>query len=437
MNIVEEPYWWSESEPPQQTDPRSLPEEVDVMVIGAGLTGLSAARTLAKAGKSVLAVDEGPPGIGASSRNGGMIGGGHRVAPDILRDRYGMELAAQLIHELHIDSTAFCLSLMEEEKIECDFQKSGRYLAQWLPSHFEKNARNLDLIQSLAPVEAEVISRPQQLRELASDRYFGGILHHFHGGLNPAKWVAGLRKAAERAGALVQGGTPVSGIDKDGAQFRVMTPRSSVRCGSVLVATNGYTRGRHGSVGNRVFPVPSFIIVTAELGKQKMRSLIPNGRMIVETRERHCYYRPSPDGRRLVFGGRAALFQASNAFFTRELKQLMTGIFPDLQETEISHCWKGNTGFTFETSPHVGRLDGIWHALGYCGNGNGMAPYLGHKAALQILGDAEGETAFSKIPIPGRWWFRGSPWFLPFADVTFRARDIWSNFQNRRSRTAG
>jgi glycine/D-amino acid oxidase-like deaminating enzyme len=78
--------------------------------------------------------------------------------------------------------------------------------------------------------------------------------------------------------------------------------------------------------------------------------------------------------------------------------------------------------------PHVGQIDGVWHAMGYSGSGNAMAPWLGHKAALRILGDPEGETAYSRTAFPKRWWHQGQPWFLPFADVTFRLRDIWNNW---------
>ncbi len=429
----DEPYWWQSAGRPEFENQRELPSAVDVLIVGAGLTGLSAARTLAQRERNVLVVDVGPPGIGASSRNGGMIGGGHRVLVEALVDKFGKNLATRLLTELHIDSTSFCLALMEEERIECDFVKSGRYLAQWLPSHYERSARNLERLQELAPVEAEAVPKNRQKDELATDIYHGGIVHHHHGGLNPAKWVAGLLRAAIRSGAEVQGHTLVTDLKKAGAEFIATTSRGKIKAGEVLIATNGYTEGRFGRLGARIFPVPSYIIVTEELGRNWIRSLFPTGRMIVETRERHCYYRPSPDGSRIVFGGRAALFQAKQPFYQRELKGLVDRIFPELRGTAIEFAWKGNTGFTFDFTPHVGRIDGIYFAMGYCGNGNGMAPYLGHKAALQILNDPEGQSAFSEISFEKRWWYSGKPWFLKLADANFRIRDIWANVQNRRA----
>jgi glycine/D-amino acid oxidase-like deaminating enzyme len=149
--------------------------------------------------------------------------------------------------------------------------------------------------------------------------------------------------------------------------------------------------------------------------------------MITESRDRHCYYRPSPDGQRLVLGGRAAMTAVPESFATAELKRLICQIFPDLQDFAISHSWRGRAGFTHDFVPHVGKYDGIWHAMGYSGNGNTMAPYLGHKAAQYILGDPEGGTAFSKTAFPARFWNRGTPWFLPFADVLFRLKDVRSH----------
>ena len=292
QSTVRIPYWWDIAGHPEPTPVEELPREVDVLVVGAGLTGLSAARTLATAGRSVLVLDQGSPGIGASSRNGGMIGGGHRVHADELVGRYGHELAAAQLREMHIDSVEFAKRLMATEEIECDFDECGRFLAMWLASDYEAFARNLDQVTKLAPVSAEMIPRADTRDEVATDLYCGGAVYHFHGGLNPAKWVAGILKAAIRRGALVQGDTPVQALERVGAAHIATTPRGLIRAGSILLATNGYTDGRFGTVGRSVFPVPSFLITTDHLGSNRVRALFPTSRMIVETRERHCYYRP-------------------------------------------------------------------------------------------------------------------------------------------------
>ncbi|MEL7140204.1 MAG: FAD-dependent oxidoreductase, partial [Pseudomonadota bacterium] len=133
-------------------------------------------------------------------------------------------------------------------------------------------------------------------------------------------------------------------------------------------------------------------------------------------------------GDRIVFGGRAAMTDAPERFVRHELMSLLAQVFPDLGPVALSHSWRGFTGFTFETLPHMGEIDGLWHAMGYSGSGNAMAPYLGHKAALSMLGDPAGETAFAQTRFETRWWHRGRPWFMPAADIALRLRDARAAF---------
>ena len=423
------PYWWDVAGPPEPFNSEQVAPSADVAVVGAGLTGLSAARTLAKSGKSVVCLDAGPPGIGASSRNGGMIGGGHRIPWDALVARHGDSVATELMREMHLESMAFAKGLMADEGIDCDFAQTGRLQALWSAAEYDSVARNLEKVMKAIPLAAEMVPKSRVREDVSSDAYGGGVLYHEHGGLNPAKWVKGIRDAAVRAGADVHGGTEVRSVERSGSGWRLETSGGRVDAGDVLLATNGYTPAGIGGIARRVFPIPSFIMATEELGANRVRDMFPNLRMIVETRLRHCYYRPSPDGKRVVFGGRAAMFNAPERFTDSQLRGLMTGVLPDLRDASITHSWRGNTGFTFDLSPNVGQIDGVWHAIGYCGNGNAMAPWLGHKAALSILGSPDGRTAFAETRLSGRWWYGGSPWFLPFADAYYRAKDLWTDLR--------
>jgi len=423
------PYWWEDAGHPASTSRDSLPSEVDVVIVGVGHTGASAALTLARAGKSVLALDAMAPGEGASSRNGGMCGGGHRLSIAELEATFGKPRGHAMLREAHIDSAEFTEARMLEENIQCDYVQTGRFRGFWKKSEYDATARGLEDLRKIVPVESEMVPRSRQHEEVASELYKGGVIFPSHGGLNPAKLVNGLIEAAERTGAVIQGNAPVTGLDRAGNALTVNTPLGKVRCGEILVTTNGYTPAHLNHLKRRIIPVPSYLIATEVLGEQRIKQLFPNKRMIVETRDRHCYYRPSPDGTRIVFGGRAATFDVSLPFALRELRRLLRQIFPELKPVGLTHCWTGLTGFTFDFLPNVGKIDGIWHAMGYSGSGNSMAPYLGHKAALQILGDPDGDTAFSYSGFPTKWWHQGRPWFLPFADVVYRAKDIMADMR--------
>ena len=417
------PLWWEDAGVPTAPEQKPLPREIDVVIVGGGLTGLTAALTLARRGKPVLVLEGTAPGYGASARNGGMIGGGHRLKVGELDAMLGRDLANRMLHESHNETMAFVRTLMSEEDIACDFAQTGRFRSFWTKGESDDAARELDLLQKRTSVDAWMVSRSEQFDEVRSDLYFGGVVYANHGGLNPAKWVAGICRAASRNGAIIQGNTPVTAVEADGSSHLVRTGRGTVRAGTVLVATNGYTPGFMNDLKRRVIPVPSFIIATEPLGENRVASLFPNRRMIVETRSRYCYFRPSPDCQRVVFGGRAAMFDIPESMARRQMRGLLGQVFPELKGVPITHSWRGYTGFTFNFTPHVGRMNGVWHAMGYCGSGNAMAPYLGHKAALQILGDPEGETAFSETEFLAPWWHRGRPWFLPLVDLQYRCKD--------------
>ena len=142
--VKSDPYWWEDAGYPANLEKVELPNEVDVLVIGAGLTGLSAARTLAAAGKSVLVVDAMQPGEGASSRNGGMMGGGHRLSYETMCDQFGRETAISLLRVAHLDSGEFVKSLIHSENIQCDFVECGRFRGLWSNAEYRHAANDLE-----------------------------------------------------------------------------------------------------------------------------------------------------------------------------------------------------------------------------------------------------------------------------------------------------
>ncbi len=320
-------------------------------------------------------------------------------------------------------SLAYTAELIRRENIDCHFSQTGRFRAAFNAKQYENLGREVDLLRKEFGVEVDMVPRAEQHREVATDSYHGGCIYHQHGAVHPALFHKGLLDRVVAAGATVIGRTPVTAIERAGDSFSVITDRTRSTVGNVIAATNGYTGTVTPQLRRRVVPVPSFIIATEPLPVETVNELIPNGRMIVETRRLHCYYRISPDGHRLLFGGRASLLPMDTRKSGKRLYEVMAKLFPQLANVRISHSWTGFVAFSRDQLAHIGIHDGIHFAMGYCGSGVAMAPYLGYKAAQKILGSPEGKTAFDSTNFSAIPLYNGRPWFLSLLNPYYRIAD--------------
>jgi glycine/D-amino acid oxidase-like deaminating enzyme len=316
----------------------------------------------------------------------------------------------------------FTTRLIAEEGIECAYVRCGRFRGAWTAAHYDEMAREIETQRKLLGLDADIVAPADVRAEVATDRYRGGVIFNQHGGLHPALFHTGLLERAEGAGARVIGHTAVTGIQPSNDGVDIQTGRCRIRARDVLIATNGYAPGaggeREGVVG-----MPSFLIATEELGQNRVRSLIPSGRMIVETRAAHCYYRASPDGKRIVLGGRAALHPVPPEEAAARLRAYLVGLFPSLSDVAVTHAWSGNVAMTRSGHPSIGGHDHVWHAMGCNGSGVAMMPYLGWRAAQKILGTAEGGTAFDGLPYRP-WPLRALyPLGMPLVSWWWRLKD--------------
>jgi glycine/D-amino acid oxidase-like deaminating enzyme len=214
----------------------------------------------------------------------------------------------------------------------------------------------------------------------------------------------------------------VGAIKPQSLRLRLETTRGSIAARHVLIATNGYTSPDHDWYRRRIVPLQSSIIATEELGPERMAALFPTGAIINDTKRILSYFRPSPDRRRLIYGGRATFRPIDHRETARRLRTMMLDVFPQLEGTKISHCWGGFVGFTFDFVPHAGKQQGADYALGYCGSGVAMASWLGHRTALRMLGRGE-PSAFEAVPLRRHPLYMGNPWMLPLVGEYFRVRD--------------
>jgi len=429
MTSFQESNYWitTAAMPPATGDP--FPERVEVVVIGAGFTGLSAARTLAKRGVNVAVLEANNIGWGASSRNGGMVLTGLKLGVETLAARYGTELTRRM-YAASLESIDLVENLVREERIECDFSRCGHLEVACKQSHFDSYARSVEVIAKEFNHHLRTVPRADLSSEIGSNIYFGGIVDETSAGLNPARYVAGLAEAALRAGANVYEGTKVQQIERGSRNgttgFKIKTNRGAVFARNVLVATSGYTSAATPALQRKVIPIGSFIITTEPVSDSLARELSPCNRMIYDSKHFLYYYRLTPDNR-MLFGGRASFFPETKDTVRRSaeiLRRGMVEVFPQLRETRIAHAWGGTLDFCFDTMPHAGEIDGIHYALGYAGHGVAMATFLGMKVAEQICGGT-GEIPYAAIPFPGAplGLYNGSPWFLPFAGAYYKVLD--------------
>ena len=414
------PFWW-EDYAPAADDLQDVPKEAPVAVIGAGYAGLSTALELARFGVPSVVLDAAEPGFGGSTRNGGMVSGGVSVGKRYAGKDSQDRLAA--LYTDAADSFTVIEQLIARENIDCEWTKSGRFGGAWCDSHYAAMQAKADLLNRYADAGAYVLPRDRQREEIGSDFYRGGLVTTRAAHLHPAKYYRGLIAAARKAGVTICARAGVTKLERQGAGWRLETARGSVLAKDVVVGTNGYTGAATPELKRRVIPLASYIIATEELPADLAHGLTPNNKSIYDTRRVLTYYRMSGDRRRLIFGGRAKFGPFDAVQTAPVLHRIMTEIFPQLKGFTITHAWTGNVAFTFDETPHMGRLDGLHYALGCNGSGVAMMTYLGAQTARKIAGQTNYTNAFESEDFPTHWAYDGNPWFIPWVGRYFRARD--------------
>ena len=404
-------------------EPHALPPTVDVAIVGAGYCGLAAARELARRGRSVVVVERDPLGFGASTRNGGMVIPELKAGPATLEKKYG-PVGLRLYDEVN-EAFDHVEALIADEAIDCDYQRSGQlYLAH--------NRAHVGDLQAMAAEHGERlgeqvhwVDRAELRDEIGSDAFYGGVVIERTGGLQPAKYHAGLARLALAAGADVHDRTTAVDLRSVHGGYRLATSRGTVTAAEVVVATNAYADGLVPWLRRRVVPVGSYIIATEVLDPEVASSISPRNRMLVDTKNFLFYWRLSPDGR-LVFGGRRSLAAATIPEARDFLAAAMVRVHPQLRDVDVAFAWGGNVAVTLDRTPHFGRVPrgpatGALFATGCNGSGVALNSWLGARAADVLEGGptpAFAEIGFPAVPAHA---LRGA--YLPIVGLWFAHQD--------------
>lgn len=424
-DFMPEPYWWHAG-PDRRQDAEPglapLPREADVVVIGAGYTGLNAALRTSREGLSTLVLDAEAAGWGCSTRNGGQISTSVKPSFAALEQRHGPEIARAILEEGQA-SLDYMHMLVRDEALDCGFAEVGRFHGAHKPHLYARLARDCAAGHPVWKTDAYMVPKAGMARELGTEAYHGGMVFPHHCSIDVGRYHPALMRRVLAAGASVRGHCPATRLERQGSGFAVTTPAGVVRAGKVILATNGYSGPLSPHHRRRIVPIGSYIIATEELPEALVNRLFPTDRILSDTRRLVYYYRLSPGRRRVLFGGRVSLGETDPRVSAVTLHRDLAALFPELKPYRISHAWMGFVGYTFDTLAHCGEDRGLFHAMGYCGSGVGMASYLGMRMGLKAAGRETTASALERIPFPTRPLYSGIPWFLAPSVMLYRLRD--------------
>ncbi|UPG74731.1 FAD-binding oxidoreductase (plasmid) [Roseomonas gilardii subsp. gilardii] len=396
----------------------------DVAVVGGGFTGLSAARTLAQGGASVLVLEGGTVGSGVSGRNGGHLNNGLAHSFLAAKASLGTERAIALYHAFD-DAVDTVERIVAEEGIDCAFRRSGKLKLASKPEHLPAMARNFEALHREVDPDTAMLSRADLPGEIVTERAYGGMLSRKSAMMHMGRFVTGLAEAAVRHGAVIHENAAVTALSKADGRHVLRTDKGEVTADEVLLATGAYTGPSFPWFRRRIVAVGSFLVATRPLTAGEISASVPGNRTYVTSLNIGNYFRLAPDNR-LIFGGRARFSatsdQRSDAKSGAILRASLAGMFPQLGGVEIDYCWGGLVDMTKDRYPRAGREDGVWYAMGYSGHGAQMSTHMGTVMADAILGRAD------RNPVKGLAWpavpgHFGKPWFLPLVGLYYKALD--------------
>jgi gamma-glutamylputrescine oxidase len=380
---------------------------IDICVVGAGYSGLSAGLHLAEKGYKVAIVEGAKVGWGASGRNGGQIVNGLNASLATIEKRYGPETGA-FVGKIVQEGGRIIRERVEEYGIKCDLKDKNLFAI-----FNAKEMRELEQKQVLwrkhGMDDHELLDKASMRKHVGSDAYFGGMIDHTGGHMHPLNLCLGEAVAIEQNGGVIYEMSPVTSVDYESPSPIVKTAQGEIRCQTLLLCGNAYLGGVVRALTPRVMPVSTQIIATEPLGEERARELLPTDPCVEDTRYVLDYYRLSAD-KRLLFGGGTVYGGTDPADIEAKLRPNMEKIYPQLKGVKIDYAWSGNFALSFSRVPQLGRLgSSTYFAHGYSGHGVTGSHLFGRILAEAVDGDLSRFDVFAKVrwfPFPGGRRFR-------------------------------
>ena len=371
--------------------------DVDICIIGGGLTGISSAINLSKKGYSVILCEARKIGWGASGRNGGQLGIGMRKDQFTIEKKLGLKHAKEL-WSLGLEAVEDFKNLIKENEIDCHLVNGVMSTACFEKDideykfEIEHMAKNYDF-------EGYQFFNKEKIREeINSKMYLAGLLNSGSYHLNPLKLTLGLAKVAQKNNVKIFENTPIEKIREEGDSVRVISKKGLIRANQVVVACNGYLDSILGSKKNKFMPINNYVVATEPLGEKRARQIIKNNYAVCDTRFIIDYYRFSEDWR-MIFGGGETFTSNFVKNATSFVSKRMIKVFPQLQNVKIDYSWGGTLAITVNRLPHFGTLmnNKVSYAFGYSGHGLALSVLAGKLIGENIHGDHERFKFFSDI----------------------------------------